>query len=102
MHLPPGYFPTTVNIAPTGLVQLQVVPGQVAAGVAEIQSVAAGPFNPNYRQGNALNWVPDVRTPMFVPAFTFSLSNDGITFGPEQNLFPGASAADKFIQSPHL
>jgi hypothetical protein len=34
------------------------------------------------------------------PVFTFSLSNDGITFGPEQDLFAGASAADKFIQTP--
>jgi hypothetical protein len=34
------------------------------------------------------------------PVFTFSLSNDGIAFGPEQNLFAGASAADKFIQTP--
>jgi hypothetical protein len=34
------------------------------------------------------------------PVFTFSLSNDGITFGPEQNLFAGVSAADKFIQTP--
>jgi hypothetical protein len=33
------------------------------------------------------------------PVFTFSLSNDGIAFGPEQNLIAGASAADKFIQT---
>jgi|SRR5579872_2896522 len=30
------------------------------------------------------------------PAFTFSLSNDGVTFGPEEALFAGASASDVF------
>ena len=40
----------------------------------------------------------DANTPP--PAFTFSLSNDGVTFGPEQTLFLGASASDKFIMTP--
>jgi hypothetical protein len=57
----------TINIASTGLVQLQAVPGQVPAGMAEIQGVAAGSFNPNYWQGNTLNWVADVRMPMLAP-----------------------------------
>lgn len=34
------------------------------------------------------------------PTFTFSLSNDGVTFGPEQALFAGASAADQFLVTP--
>jgi len=67
----------TINIAPTGFVQLQAVPGQVPAGVVEIQGVAAGPFNPNYWQGNTLNWVPDVRIPMFA----------ALTTGPWQNIY---------------
>jgi hypothetical protein len=68
----------TTNIAPTGFVQLQAVPGQVPAGVVEIQGVAAGPFNPNYWQGNTLNWVPDVRIPMFA----------ALTTGLWQNIYP--------------
>jgi hypothetical protein len=34
------------------------------------------------------------------PLFTFSLSNDGVTFSPEQSLFAGASASDKFLLTP--
>jgi hypothetical protein len=67
----------TINIFPTGSVQLQGVPGRVPAGVAEIQGVAAGPFNPNYWAGNTLNWVPDVRMPMFA----------ALTTGPWQNIY---------------
>jgi hypothetical protein len=54
-----------------------VVPGQVPAGLAEIQGVSAGPFNPNYWQANTLNWVPDVRMPMFAALNT----------GPWQNIY---------------
>jgi len=65
----------TINISPTGSVQLQAVPGQVPAGVVEIQGVAAGPFNPNYWQGNTLNWVPDVRMPMLAAQTTSPYQN---------------------------
>ncbi len=34
------------------------------------------------------------------PAFTFSLSNDGVTFGPEEALSAGASASDAFLMTP--
>lgn len=67
----------TINIAPTGSVQLQAIPGQVPAGVAEIQGVAAGPFNPTSWQQNTLNWVPDVRMPMLA----------SLTSGPWQNIY---------------
>jgi hypothetical protein len=39
--------------------------GQSPANVVEIQAVSAGPFNPSYWQSNTLNWVPDVRDPLF-------------------------------------
>jgi len=34
------------------------------------------------------------------PTLTYSLSNDGVTFGPEQILFSGATATDKFLMTP--
>ena len=34
------------------------------------------------------------------PAFSYSLSNDGITFGPEQLLFGGAFQQDHFVMTP--
>jgi len=34
------------------------------------------------------------------PSFTFSLSNDGVKFGPEQMLFSGVSVSDKFLMTP--
>jgi hypothetical protein len=57
--------------------QLQEVPGQVPADTLEIRGVSAGSFNPNYWQQNTLNWVPDVRTPMFAP----------LTTGPNRNIY---------------
>jgi hypothetical protein len=50
---------------PVGSAQLEEVPGQSPANVVEIQAVSAGPFNPSYWQSNTLNWVPDVRDPLF-------------------------------------
>ena len=67
----------TINIIPTGSVQLQAVPGQVPAGTAEIQGLTAGSFNPTSWEQNTLNWVPDVRMPMFV----------SLTDGPWQNIY---------------
>jgi putative Ig domain-containing protein len=67
----------TINIAPTGSVQLQTIPGQVPAGVAEIRGVAAGPFSLTSWQQNTLNWVPDVRMPMLA----------SLTSGPWQNIY---------------
>ena len=55
----------TVNIAATGSVQLQSTAGQAPPGVIEIQGVSAAVFTPAYWQKNTLNWVPDVRMPMF-------------------------------------
>jgi hypothetical protein len=57
--------------------ELEEVAGQVPAGYVEIQGVAAGPFNPGAWQQDKLNWVPDVRSPMFAP----------LTSGPYQNIY---------------
>ena len=57
----------SIGISDVASAQLQEVPGQVPADTVEIQGVSAGSFNPNYWQQNTLNWVPDVRTPMFAP-----------------------------------
>ena len=57
--------------------ELQEVPGQVPVGYVEIQGVGAGPFNPSAWQQDKLNWVPDVRSPMFAP----------LTSGPYQNIY---------------
>ena len=57
--------------------ELQEVPGPVPAGYVEIQGVGAGTFNPSAWQQDKLNWVPDVRSPMFAP----------LTSGPYQNIY---------------
>lgn len=57
--------------------ELQEVAGQVPAGYVEIQGVGAGPFNPDAWQQDRLNWVPDVRSPMFAP----------LPSGPYQNIY---------------
>src|SRR5256714_2118812 len=55
----------TVNIKNLVSAQLQEVQDQVPAGAIEIRAINAGPFNPLSWQRGTLNWVPDVRTPMF-------------------------------------
>lgn len=55
----------SIDINNVASAQLQEVLGQVPADTVEVQGVRAGPFNPGYWQQNTLNWVPDVRTPMF-------------------------------------
>jgi len=67
----------TINIKSTGVAQLQPITGQAPAGTVEIQGVSAGPFNPGYWQENTLNWIPDVRMPMFAARTT----------GPYQNIY---------------
>ena len=69
--------PFSINVNKVAAAQLQEVPGQVPAGTVEIQGVSADAFNPRYWQQNTLNWVPDVRTPMFAP----------LTSGPYQNIY---------------
>lgn len=61
----------------SGTAALREAPGDVAAGMIEIQGVSAGPFNPTFWQQNTLNWVPDVRTPLFT----------ALTTGPLQNIY---------------
>jgi hypothetical protein len=56
---------------------LQDGSGQAPAGTIEIQGLSAGVFDPTYWQDGTLNWVPDVRAPMF-PA---------LTTGPNQNIY---------------
>jgi hypothetical protein len=51
------------------------VPGQVLPGTIEIQGVSAGPFNPPSWQQDTLNWVPDVRMPMFAARTTSPYQN---------------------------
>jgi hypothetical protein len=67
----------SINIKSTALAQLQPVSGQVLPGVVEVQGVSAGMFNPVSWQQNTLNWVPDVRMPMFAAQST----------GPYQNIY---------------
>src|SRR6516164_6264250 len=68
----------TIAINSTGSAALQEVQGvQVPAGTLEIQGLSAGAFNPQYWQKNTLNWVPDVRKPMFAAQQT----------GPYQNIY---------------
>src|SRR5437763_4396297 len=57
----------TVNIQNLVSAQLQEVQDQVPAGGIEVRAISAGPFNPLLWQQGTLNWVPDVRTPMFAP-----------------------------------
>jgi len=59
----------------SGAAVLQEAAGEVAAGVIEIQGVSAGSFNPTYWQQNTLNWVPDVRAPLFAALATGPLQN---------------------------
>lgn len=67
----------TIRIAATGSVQLQSVAGPVPAGTIEIRGMSAGPFNPLSWQNDTLNWVPDVRAPMFA----------ALTTSPYQNIY---------------
>lgn len=67
----------SIDISNVASAQLQEVQGQVPADTLEIRGVSAGSFNPNYWQQNRLNWVPDVRTPMFAP----------LTTGPNRNIY---------------
>jgi Putative Ig domain len=55
---------------------LQEIQGaQAPAGTVEIQGLSAGSFNPQYWQKNTLNWVPDVRGPMFAAQQTGTYRN---------------------------
>jgi hypothetical protein len=65
----------TLNINRTGLAQLQLVSGPVLPGTIEIQGVSAGPFSPPSWQQDTLNWVPDVRMPMFAAQTTGQYQN---------------------------
>jgi hypothetical protein len=56
---------------------LQEASGEVAANTIEIRGLSAGDFNPGYWQKNTLNWVPDVREPMFT----------ALTASPNQNIY---------------
>ena len=67
----------SVNINNTGIAQLQAVAGGVPQGTVEIRGASAGPFNPSPWQNSTLNWIPDVRSPMFAPQTT----------GPWQNIY---------------
>jgi hypothetical protein len=61
---------------PMGSAQLEEIPGQAPANAVEIQGVGAGSFNASYWQSGTLNWVPDVRDPLFAPQA-----------GPNQNIY---------------
>lgn len=66
-----------INIATNGSLQVQSSSGQAPAGIVEIQGVSASSFNPVYWQQNTLNWIPDLRMPMFAAQ----------TSGPYQNIY---------------
>lgn len=66
-----------INIAANGALQVQSTSGQAPAGIVEIQGVSASPFNPAYWQLDTLNWIPDVRMPIFAAQQT----------GPYQNIY---------------
>jgi hypothetical protein len=68
--------PLTLTVMPvSGTVGLQEVPGQESASTIEIQGLSAGSFNSSYWQQNTLNWVPDVREPMFTALSTSPYQN---------------------------
>jgi hypothetical protein len=70
----------TLNLTATplsGTAVLQDAPGTAPEGTIEIQGLGAGAFSPADWQHDTLNWVPDVRAPMF-PA---------LTTGPNQNIY---------------
>jgi Putative Ig domain len=67
----------TINISNPASAQLQQVQGQAPAGTIEVKGLSAGSFNPTYWQQNTLNWVPDVREPMFT----------ALTTSPYQNIY---------------
>jgi hypothetical protein len=59
----------------SGTAVLQDTPGQANAETIEIQGLSAGDFNPVDWQNDTLNWVPDVREPMFVALDTSPYQN---------------------------
>jgi hypothetical protein len=61
----------------SGTAVLQETAGNANPGTAEVQGLSAGDFNPTYWQNNTLNWVPDVREPMFT----------ALTTSPNQNIY---------------
>jgi hypothetical protein len=66
----------TITVAAvTNTAELQAASGQVTAGTIEIQGLAAGDFTPTYWRNNTLNWVPDVREPMFTSLTTSPYQN---------------------------
>ena len=69
----------------SGTAVLQETAGQVNAGTIEIQGLSAGNFNPTYWQQNTLNWVPDVREPMFTSLTTSPYQNIYSPFPVEQS-----------------
>jgi hypothetical protein len=64
-----------INIAANGSLQVLSAAGQVPAGIIEIQGLSAGSFNPTYWRQNTLDWVPDVRMPMFAARPTSPYQN---------------------------
>jgi hypothetical protein len=65
----------SIDINNVASAQLPEVPRQVPADTVEIQGVSAGSFTPANWQQNTLNWVPDVRHPMFAPLATGQYQN---------------------------
>jgi hypothetical protein len=57
----------SISINSVATARLLEVPGQVPADTFEIQGLSAASFTPSYWQKNTLNWVADVRSPIFAP-----------------------------------
>jgi len=78
---------TTLNLTldpVTGNATLQETAGHVSASSVEIQGLSAGNFNSAYWQKNTLNWVPDIREPMFTSLATSPFQNIYSPFALEQ------------------
>jgi len=68
----------------SGTAVLQETTGQVTGETIEIQGVSAADFNPTYWKQDTLNWVPDVREPMFSSLTTSPYQNIYSPFSVEQ------------------
>jgi hypothetical protein len=65
----------TVNIKNLVSARLQAGAGQVSSGIIEVQGLGAGSFDPIYWQQDTLNWLPDVRMPIFAARSTSPYQN---------------------------
>lgn len=75
----------SLSIGKTVSAHLQPATEQVPGGIIEIRGLSAGDFNPRYWRQNTLNWVADVREPMFTSLTTSPYQNIYSPFPLEQS-----------------